>query len=163
MAETKNAAVLAPAVLDESPAEIVAESSRFESLDIGTDLTTSSSGWCSLDAVDDRDRVTLFNAVTTPVKLSDYINKQITIRHVYAEVIRVTNDETGELVAAPRVVLIDDKGVGYQSVSTGIYNAVRRLILLFGQPADWAQPHKVEVQNVNLPNGRHTITLRVIS
>lgn len=163
MADTKNAAALTPAVLDESPAEIVSESSRFETLDIGTDLTTSTSGWCSLDAVDDRDRVTLFNAITTPQKLADQINKQITVRHIYAEIIHVVNDETGEMVAAPRVVLIDDKGVGYQSVSTGIYNAVKRLILLFGAPADWSQPHKVEVQNVSLPNGRHTITLRVIS
>lgn len=163
MADTKNAAALTPAVLDESPAEIVSESSRFETLDIGKDLTTSTSGWCSLAAVDDRDRVTLYNAVTTPVKLSDYINMQITLRHVYVEVIHVVNDETGEMVAAPRVVLIDDKGVGYQTVSTGIYNAVKRLMMLFGMPDEWAQPHKVEVQNVNLPNGRHTITLRVIS
>lgn len=161
MADTTT--TMTPALMDDSPAEIVGQSDRFAHLDLADDLTGKGAGWCSLQAVDDRDRVTLFNAVTTPLKLADQINKQLKIRHIYVEVIQVVSDESGELVNAPRVVLIDDKGVGYQSVSTGIYNATKRLIGLFGDPADWAQPHTVEVQNVSLPGGRHTLTLRVIS
>jgi hypothetical protein len=165
MANEKNAEALTPAVMidDNNTAEIVQQSDHFAMLNLAEDLTGKGAGWCSLVTADDRDRVTLYNAVTTPAKLSDMINKQITVRHVYAEIIQVTADATGEIVNVPRVVLIDDKGIGYQAVSTGIYNAVKRMLGLFGNPADWAKPHVVEVQNVSLSEGRHTMTLKVIS
>lgn len=151
-----------PSVMDESPTLAMEQADRFAHMDLADDLTGKGAGWCSLAAVDDRDKVTLFNAVTTPAKLSDQINKQLTIRHIYVEVIQVTSEETGEIVNAPRVVLIDDKGNGYQSVGTGIYNAAKRMIGIFGDPADWATPHTVEVVNVSLPGGRHTFTLKII-
>ena len=154
--------IYTPAVIDESPSEILGASDRVAHLDLSEDLTGKGAGWCSLQAVDDKDRITLYNSVTTPEKLADQINKQIVVRHVYAEIIQVQSEESGEMVNAPRVVLIDDHGKGYQSVSTGIYNAVKRMLGIFGNPADWTQPHTVEVQNVNLPGGRHTLTLRIV-
>lgn len=151
-----------PSVMDESTSVMLEQVDKFACIDLKDDLTGKGAGWCSLAAVDDRDKVTLFNAVTTPEKLSDQINKQIVLRHIYVEVVQVTSEETGEMVNAPRIVLIDDKGNGYQSVGTGIYNAVKRIIGIFGDPADWTMPHTVEVVNVSLPGGRHTFTLKII-
>lgn len=151
-----------PAVMDESPSLALETTDKFAHIDLAEDLTGKGAGWCSLAAVDDRDKVTLFNAVTTPTKLSAQINKQITVRHIYVEVVQVTSEETGQLVNAPRVVLIDDKGNGFQSVGSGIYNACKRIIGIFGDPANWATPHVVEVVNVDLPGGRHTYTLKIV-
>lgn len=151
-----------PTVMDESPSLALETTDKFAHLDLKEDLTGSGAGWCSLAAVDDKDKVTLFNAVTTPDKLADQINKQINLRHIYVEIIQVQSEQTGELVNAPRVVLIDDKGHGYQSVGTGIYNAAKRIIGIFGDPADWTTVHTVEVVNVTLPGGRHTFTLKII-
>lgn len=151
-----------PAVMDESPSLALESDDKFAHINLADDLTGNGTGWCSLAAVDDRDKITLYNAVTNPAKLSDQINKQLTLRHIYVEVVQVTSEESGQLVNAPRVVLIDDKGNGFQSVGTGIYNACKRIIGIFGDPADWATPHTIEVVNVSLPGGRHTFTLKII-
>ena len=90
------------------------------------------------------------------------INKQIKLRHIFVEVIQVMSEQSGELVYVPRVILIDEKGTGYQAVSIGMYNSVKRLIATFGDPATWKKAHTVEIQNVSLKNGQHTFNLKLI-
>ena len=45
----------------------------------------------------------------------------------------------------PRIVLIDDKGVAYVSVSLGIFGAVKKLIQVYGMPT-WSEPLPIIVK-----------------
>lgn len=163
----KNAAVqeTAPSQIlttPEDPMELAISSDRFQSLDLNADLSSGAAGYCSLQAADDEDRVKLFNACSNPKSVADMINKQIKLRHIFVEVIQVMSEQSGELVYVPRVVLIDEKGAGYQAVSIGMYNSVKRLIATFGDPSTWKKSHTVEIQNVSLKNGQHTFNLLLI-
>lgn len=149
-------------VADDNTLELALSGDKYGKMDITADIASGKSGYCSMVAEDDRAKVTLYNSISNPAKVSDMINKQIKLLHVYAEIIQVTSEETGELVSVPRVILIDEKGKGYQAVSIGIYNAVKRLIALFGTPDTWQKAHTVEVQNVQLAGGQHTMNLLLI-
>ena len=147
---------------DDNTMELALSSDRFEHMDIASDLSTGKAAYCTMQAADNKARVTLFNACTNPLKISDMINKRIKVLHIYAEIIQVVSEQTGELCSVPRIILIDEQGKGYQAVSIGIYNAVKRMIALFGNPAEWDAPHTVEVQNVSLANGQHTFNLFMV-
>ena len=149
------------AVADDSTLELTV-TDRFAHMDIQADLTAGHGAYCSMTAVDDKAKVTLYNACANPAKIADMINKQIRLLHIYIEIIPVVSEQTGEVVNCPRIVLIDEKGKGYQAVSTGIYNSVKRIISLFGEPSCWDRPHTVEVQNVSLKDGQHTFNLAMI-
>lgn len=147
---------------DENTLELALSSERFAHLDITADLAAGHSSYCSMIAADDKAKVTLYNACSNPLKLSDMINKQIKLLHIFIEVIPVKSELSGEMVNAPRIVLIDEKGTGYQAVSSGIYNSVKRIIALFGDPASWDRAHTVEVQHISLKDGQHTFNLKMI-
>lgn len=149
-------------VADDNTLELALSGDKYAALDITQDISSGRSGYCSMVAADDRAKVTLYNSISSPGKVSDMINKQIKLLHIYAEIIQVTSEETGELVSVPRVILIDEQGKGYQAVSIGIYNAVKRLIALFGTPDTWDRPHTVEVKNVQLAGGQHTMALHLV-
>lgn len=150
-------------VPDDNTMELALSSDRFAAMDISADLSTGGSAYCSMKAVDDRAKVTLYNACSNPKRLSDMVNMEIEMMHVYAEVIQIMSEQSGEMVNAPRVVIIDKKGQGYQAVSLGIYNSVKRILQLFGDPEHWDHPHTVKVQNVNLQNGQHTYNLVMVN
>ena len=163
--EIKNAANAAQAEVltaTEDPMELAISSDRFRTLNLTDDLSAESAGYCSLKAEKDEDRVTLYNACSNPSPIADMINKQIKLLHIFIEVIQVVSEQSGEPVYVPRVVLIDQAGKGYQAVSIGMYNAVKRLIATFGDPSTWKKPHTVEIQNVSLKNGQHTFNLLLV-
>lgn len=155
-----------PAVIqtddEDSAAEMMLAAGRFEKFDITADLQSESAAYCSMVAVDNKARVTLYNACNQPAKLAEHINETIKVLHIYAEIIPVTNKLTGAIDKAPRVVLIDEKGQGYQAVSIGIYNAVKQLMHMFGDPSTWTGPHTVKVINVPLEGGQHTFSLKMV-
>lgn len=147
---------------DDNTLELALSSDRYANLDIAADLKAGHGAYCSMQAVDNKARVTLFNACTNPAKIADMINKRIKVLHVYVEIIQVMSEQSGEMVNAPRVILIDEQGKGYQAVSNGIYNAVKRMFALFGDPSDWDSAHTVEVQHVSLKDGQHTFNLLMV-
>lgn len=156
-----------PAVLqtddDNMDAELLLSSGRFEHFNIQAEVKASSSAYCSMVAADNKARVTLYNACNQPEKLSEHINETIDVLHVYIEIIAITNKLTEKIDKAPRIVLIDVNGKGYQAVSLGIYNAVMQMIHIFGEPDTWSGPHKVKVKHIPLQGGNHTMSLEVLS
>ena len=96
-------------------------------------------------------------------KIADHINEIIEVSHIYAEVIQVVSEANGETVNVPRVVLIDQKGKGYQAVSVGIYNAAKRLLQLFGTPETWSKPKKIKIRNISLQGGMHTMSFDLVT
>lgn len=122
---------------------------------------TSSSTFCSVKGGDRKAKALVYNAMNNPThRVGDCINKKIKVKDVLAEIIELANDETGELQQVPRVVLIDDKGESYQAVSTGIFNAVKKLIAVFGAPT-WDEPIEVMVKQISLGKNQ-MLTLDVV-
>jgi SPP1 family phage portal protein len=58
------------------------------------------------------------------------------------------NPETGEASTCPRVVLLDDKNVGYQCVSKGVFSSLSKMFQVFGVPATWDKPIKIKVKQI---------------
>ena len=93
--------------------------------------------YCSI-AADRNDRAKaakVYNALNNPeFRVSDFINKDIAVSDVLIEVSEIMNEDTGAIDTVPRVVLIDDAGKAYQSVSVGMFNCVKNAIKVFGEP-----------------------------
>lgn len=128
--------------------------------DISVDMTSAQLAFSSLQASTDEEKAQLFNAINNPEKrLSDCINMVINAKDLFVEVVNCTNEETGEVTACPRIVIIDDKGVSYQAVSLGIYSALKKVIQIFGVPT-WNKPIALEVKQVT-KGTRKMLTLNI--
>lgn len=131
-----------------------------EGYSIAVDLTSAQTQFCSMTAKTPEEKAKLFNAMNNPDKrIGDCINMVINAKDLYVEVVNCTNEETGEVTACPRIVIIDDKGVGYQAVSVGIFSALKKVIQVFGAPT-WETPVKLKVQQIT-KGSRKMLTLNV--
>lgn len=105
--------------------------------------------FCSMVPKNEDEEIILFNAMNNPEKrIGDCINLTIEVKHVFCEVVTCINRETGESNICPRIVLIDKDGVGYQAVSMGIYSALKKIISIKGNPANWKKPVKLQVTQI---------------
>lgn len=146
---------------DDENETLALTSDTFGKINLARDIQGGGKGYCTMVAEDKKAKARLFNACSSPKKLSDCINIPIEMIHFFVEIIQCANKESGELVNVPRVVIIDKKGQGYQAVSVGIYNAVKRIVAMFGHPSTWAEPVTVITQNVDLGGGQHTYNLTI--
>lgn len=123
-------------------------------VDLSTELSENAkTSYCSLKVGDRKTKAMVYNASNNPDhKVGDYINKTIMVKDVLVEVIDLVDEETGEMVQAPRVVLIDDKNKTYQAVSSGIFNAVKKAIQIFGEPT-WDEPLPCLIKQLSVKNG----------
>jgi hypothetical protein len=95
------------------------------------------------------DKKAFFNAINaTEKRIGDLIGETITVKNVYVEVVHCINPETGEASTCPRVVLLDDKNVGYQCVSKGVFSSLSKMFQVFGVPATWDKPIKIKVKQI---------------
>lgn len=131
-----------------------------EGFSVSVDLTSAQTQFCSMKAESHEDKAKLFNAMNNPDKrLADCINMTIPVKDLYIEIVNCTNEETGEVNACPRIVLIDDKGTSYQAVSIGIYSALKKAIQVFGAPT-WKNSVKMEVKQIT-KGSKKMLTLNV--
>lgn len=109
-----------------------------------------SAAYSSLKTGTLKEKAALFNAMSNPNhKVGDYINRQIRVKDVYVEVIDIEDEDTKEMVQAPRIVLIDMDGDSYQAVSKGIFAALSRAIQVFGEPT-WEDGLPIIVKQISL-------------
>lgn len=126
-----------------------------------TDLNNAES-YCSIKGDSREALVAMYNAINSPDhKLSDFVGKELRICDISIERVENLNEETGEMAANARVVLIDENGESYTCVSSGIYSAIKKLVSVFGEPT-WGPALPVEVQNLSTKKGRKTMTLKAI-
>lgn len=116
---------------------------------------------CSFNPTNEKERAVLFKAMNNPShRLGEAINTVITVKDIFAEYVDTTNRETGVVIKAPRIVLIDDKGEGWACVSTGVMTAIKHLITIYGSPT-WEDGIKVKVVQVN-KGERRMLTLEPV-
>ena len=133
-----------------------------EGFNVSVDMTSAQTQFCSMTANTHEEKAAMYNAMNNPDKrLADCINMQIKAKDLYIEVVNCTNEETGEVNACPRIVIIDDKGVSYQAVSIGIYSALKKVIQVFGAPT-WVNPVTLEVKQIT-KGSRKMLTLNVVA
>ena len=127
---------------------------NMELLNVAQELSSEqTSMYCSIQGGTHESKVAVFNASNNPDhKVGDYINKVIVVKDVLAELIEVTNEETGEMEMTPRVVLIDVDGESYQAVSKGIFNALKKAIAIFGAPT-WDEGLPCLIKQVSVGRG----------
>ena len=91
------------------------------------------------------EKALLYKAMSNPdERLSDHINQVIAVKDVYMEMVDMINEETGEIVTTPRIVLIDENNISFQCVSFGVFNALKRIFQVFGEPT-WEEPINMKV------------------
>lgn len=112
------------------------------------DLTQRQTMFCSFNPQDPKGKAQLFKAMNNPDKrLGDCINMTILAKDLFCEVVKCVNKETGEVDQCPRIVIIDEDGVGYQAVSLGVFSAVKKLMGVFGQPT-WETPIPLVIKQI---------------
>lgn len=112
-------------------------------------LTQRTTQYCSMVPKTDEDRIVLYNAINAPDKrLSDMVNMDIEVQHVFAETVTILREDTGELQPCPRLVFIDKDGVSYGCLSFGVFSSVKKLFQVFGQPDTWKKPLKLRVNQI---------------
>ena len=109
---------------------------------------------CSIEASDDRaQQARIFNAMNDPdCRVADFINKTIEVQDVLIEIRELLNEESGEIVRVPRVVLISPDGTSYQATSQGIFTSVKNAFHAFGA-APWKPALKFEIKQKPVKNG----------
>lgn len=119
-------------------------------------------GFYSSLKVDTHDqRVAFYNATSAPdEQLRDHINEILYIRDVYAEPVEVNDDQSGEVRKAVRVIMVDVNGVSYSTLSAGIFNSLKRVFGIFGEPT-WENGLALKVKQMNIRE-RQVLTLVAI-
>lgn len=102
--------------------------------------------YTSLKADTFEGKLELLGAVTDAAKIADSINVPFNLRHIVIQAVDLVDEAKGEIVTAPRVVLIDDEGVARYGISEGLYRSVSTYIKLLGDPDTWPEPLKVIVK-----------------
>lgn len=126
------------------------------------DLTSATRAYCSMVATTPEEQADLYTAMNAPdKKVSECIGDVIDLKDVYVEKVNCTNEETGEVQAAPRIVLITADGTSYQCVSRGIFGALKKLFTVYGEPMQWTAPLKVKLRQIPLGK-RSVLTLDIV-
>lgn len=83
------------------------------------------------DTFEDKKR--LYNAINSPdERLKAHINEAINMVDVHVSVVELESDDGSGSDNVPRVIIFDDKGKSYVATSSGVYNSLQKIYMLFG-------------------------------
>lgn len=113
-----------------------------------------------------KEAVDIYNAVNNPdERLADHINKTIKVKHILIETVEIAKEDSDnpfdDKDIVPRTVVIDHKGVSYVAVSFGIFNSMKRIVQMFGEPSTWEEPVTIEVKQIKKGNNS-ILTLNIV-
>lgn len=110
--------------------------------------------YCSIDTKTLEGQIMAASAITAPdYNIGDHVGATIRIKDVYAQRTEFVDDETGEITPGIRTVLIDVYGKSYQTASMGIFNSLKQMFAIFGQPT-WTPGVLVQVISKNIGKNR---------
>lgn len=112
-------------------------------------LKSASTSYCSLNVNTQKEKEHLFNIISSPTdRIANMINEIIELKDIYVETVELSNEETGEIIFAPRIILIDKNGKSFECVSIGIFSALKKLFQIFGEPCIWEKPIKIKIKQI---------------
>lgn len=105
-----------------------------------------------------------YNAIQAPAaRISESIGDVFNLVGVIAHVVNVTDSETGEVFASPRIILVGSKGETYVGVSKSLYGSLRNLFGCFGTPETWDKNGiKVKIKQTSQGENRRYFSLEVL-
>ena len=121
--------------------------------------------YSSLNATSAEEKKKIYNALEScDALLNDIVGEEINIKDFYIEENSheetLDNGETKQIVKY-RTILFDLDGKTYATGSYGIYNALRKICLVYGYPT-WEEGIKVRVERKPIGNGRSQLTLVLV-
>lgn len=153
-----------------TPAEVqaVVAPATGNKYEIATSGEKSAPVYTTLDTESAAGKKNLYHVTNHPDHtLSEFINKPIRVKDIYIDVNQRMNkdansDNFGVMEDKPRTILIDENGESYVSgVSIGVFNAVREIIKIFGEPHTWLEPLEIMPVFVPTPKG-NMLSLEVL-
>ena len=131
--------------------------------------------FCTMDLEDKENMVALYNSLQEcDVKLNDIKGATVEVVNVFVEKKEVAvrdektdeviyDEETGEVKTKTRfrTILFGSDGKTYVSAAYGVYNSLRQIIPIFGNPSK-INPIKVKVGTRKLKNGKESLILTVV-
>lgn len=121
--------------------------------------------YSSIKASSVEEKKKLYNALEKcDALLNDIVGTEINIKDFYVEERIVTeDDEDGneKSVVKYRTILFDTEGKSYATGSYGVYNALRRIVMVYGTPT-WNDGVLVKVEKKPIKNGKTQLTLVLV-
>lgn len=120
------------------------------------DVMNTGLGYTDMNLADHSAAVAFYNATSNPVnKLKEHINEVLSLVHVSVECVEVSKEGASEgKVIAPRIVLITEDGQSYSCVSVGVYQSLKRMFALLGDPGTWTEPVKIKPVLISTKKGQ---------
>lgn len=123
--------------------------------------------FCSMPSGSREDALAVYNMLSgnsgSLADLADTGTGELAAVHVIAHRITLTNEETGEITDATRIILVDEKGEPWGCVSNGIAGSLKKLFSLVGPPP-WTPP--IRLRPVRVPTSkdrsRKTLILKAL-
>ena len=122
--------------------------------------------YSSVKANNVEERKNIYNALEKcDVLLNDIVGTEINIKDFYIEERHKveTDESTGEVktITKYRTILFDTEGKTYATGSYGVYNALRRICMVYGEPT-WTDGVMVKVDKKPIGNGKTQLTLVLV-
>lgn len=121
-----------------------------------SDVMNTGLGYTDMNLSDRSAAVAFYNATSNPAnKLKEHVNEVLSLVHVSVECVEVTKDDVPEgKTIAPRIVLITADGQSYSCVSVGVYQSLKRMFTLLGNPDTWAEPVQIKPVLISTKKGQ---------
>ena len=103
----------------------------------GTDI------FSTFDGTDFDTQLDVVDAVSSALPLADNLGTVINLKNVVIQPIEMKDENSGEMVRVPRIILVDVDGTAYAAISTGIMKSLQNYFGLLGFPKDWPRPLSV--------------------
>lgn len=107
-------------------------------------------------------QVKVYNAINSKGdSLDDHKNEVLEIVDVAAHPVTLVDENTGEIVEALRVVMVDKNGKNYDAVSQGIASSLQKIFAVVGMPS-YNPPLKLKVVEQKTRKGYKTNTIELV-
>ena len=125
-------------------------------------FTSEVKKFTTLDLSDKDNQIALYNSLQEcDVRINDIIGQTIEIADLYIEEKPKVDEKTGELSRKFRVIVYDVEGKTYVSTAYGVYNSLRTIMSIFGNPSK-ENPIKVVVGKRPYKNtGKESLILTI--
>ena len=130
---------------------------------LAADLAESGKGiWTSLDKANPLHQPIMIKCLGTADKRSDdVLNQILTIQHVMAHNVDLTDSATGEITSSVRIVLVTTDGETIGTVSKGIFSSLQAITSIVGVPP-WENGIRMRIKPVTTRNGYRTLVLEFL-
>ena len=85
-------------------------------------------------------------AVSDSSPISENLKKTIKVKDLIIQKVDMIDEESGELKAQPRVILVSEDGKAYHGISNPLYRDVKNILMLVGHPSTWEHALPIQIE-----------------